>query len=74
MNHPFPSSLVIELHEEPGISYAAKGTHVNNTPVTAFGMPPVVVQTFGTGQTPIEALECLLNNIVRGEATGCMAT
>lgn len=71
MIHPFPTNLVIELTEGPGLRYEAKSTHVNGIPVTGFGLPPVVVQTFGTGQTPIEALECLLNNIVRGEATGC---
>lgn len=69
MIHPFPSNLVIELTEGPGHFYEAKSTHVNNIPVTAFGVPPLVVQTFGRGQTPVEALDDLLDNLVRGEAT-----
>lgn len=64
----FPDSLVIELHADMG-GYSATSKHVTNIPVQLHSPPPMVVQTFGRGDTPSEALDELLANIVAREAT-----
>ena len=63
-----PDNLVIELRRTPSVEFEAQSTHVTNIPVGLHQDPPVVVQTFGRGSTPRAALDCLLDNILRGES------
>jgi hypothetical protein len=62
----FPDNLVIELRKDPSVEFVATAVHVTNVPVQLHSDPPVVVQTFAKGDTPLTALANLLDQVNRG--------